>query len=351
MYDAIFVLGDEYSTFTEVIDAFKTTARCLSPSIPDVQSLRFSLGQHQDTAIALPQNKLLHRGYMYAGPSTASGTYFDALILQCQSLHQQKIGYRMTADHFFRHGSTQLISNGNFPMILIPFEDKVENASRFFGQYVPTFAAHMNMFPTVIRKEFEKFYDHCLKQLSTETPFVFDPKQILGLIKAPTTYHFTPKKGQVGRHSIFKELEITHPQASIKDLLPIFCSMIGLGRLSAPDLYFQYFTEPNIGTSQYLSPEYLRETTFDLDRLTYQEWNETTEKLRDKPITDAFCVLEHKHVAIETDTSVLYTMRKVPNSGFELRANITWNQEPQQSPEELIEAFEEKSNISWMRIV
>lgn len=349
MQDAIFIVGDDYATFQEAVDALKTTFALVSKQSPQVRSFRFSIAGDSPGAEFFPKAKLKQYGYMYAN-AIASVDFTSELIEQSQALNRSHIPYRMTSDHFFKHGTVQLLSDGKKSFISIPFEDKVENTSRFFGQYIPCFADHLKMPASTIKKEFERFYEHCAAHLMDEKPFSLEPKQMLGLIKPPTTFIFTPKKGQVGRHTIFKELEIFQPESSMKHLVPVFCSMIQLGRRQQAELYFQYFLSPDQNVEQTISKKHLRESTYDIDPLTYQEWMSGVKTLAETKITDVFCVLEHQDVTLEHSCSVLYTIRKIQNQGFELRANVIWKQATTQEPESLIAPFEERSDLSWTRI-
>ncbi|MCB0309150.1 MAG: hypothetical protein KDD48_07245 [Bdellovibrionales bacterium] len=350
--DVVFIVGEEASNFKELWENFTKTYAISGGESPLVQSFRFGFERSDANTVSLQKNlkKLAQEGWLFKG--SPDSEFKAQLLREIENLSAHKIPFRLTPDRFSQRRFVEIVCESKNPYISITFEDKVENTLRFMKCFVGAFSVALGTSTKKVLSQFEKFHDHCQEHLKTQTPFEFQLRAPWFRFTSPLpSYTMTPRMGRVGRHEIFEKLEIFSTDNEIKGLLELFIELSKIDRHEPPDLYLQYFLPPNSRYRSAISDAFLLEKTYDFEGLTMGDLEGFANTLALKPPSDLFAVLAQSDTKIDENPSVLYTLRKVLDRGFELRANLIWDMPPNKDPEIMIEPIEASTGLSWNRIV
>lgn len=351
--DAVFVIHDEIPTLQEFWQTFTKTRQLLGGT-PALESFRFA---HESPLNVSAQNWLLehpstHRGHLFsANPDDAFTTALSAAVAECTK-HDQN--FRLTLDRFPKQRDIELVLNHHQPTISLYFEDRVENTLRFMRRFKSALARYYKIKEDVVEAELEKFHTYCQSEVHSTQAYTMMFKKGLFAQALQPVLQLQPIWSTVGRHTIFEKLYITlKPTDSVKELVDLFVEFSRAGQANQATLYFQYFRAHVLPALQMKDFDpYKLETTYDFQSLLLTDVEALMGILIQETLSDFFMVATQDLVEnIAEKPSLIYTLRKIPERGFELRANLTWENTPQKEPEELIAPMEKASGFDWYRLV
>ncbi|HLG20164.1 MAG TPA: hypothetical protein VI895_10180, partial [Bdellovibrionota bacterium] len=189
-----------------------------------------------------------------------------------------------------------------------------------------------------------EFYRHCLAHLEQETPFAVSSAK----------FTWTPRRGKVGGHTLFSEMQIEHFDDNVSILSRLLAELNQIGRRQPVQLYLQFFSSPERPPKLTLSPDHLHEMTFQYENLSFPEIQHRIGRLDADAnyrgaIADAFLLLEQRKAEIGTSCAATYILRKTRTGGFEVRVTASWGGENIE-PDSAIMPLEQKSGFSLARI-
>lgn len=355
--DAVFVVDEDYDTFERAWKDFEKIVSIVNPkNVPMAESLRFTLKgpQGKKWAKISPFEPDQIGWHFSAAPQQA---FLKNLAQQGKTLQEQKIPYRITCDPMGRADALEVRGTPFDPIkFIIPFEDRVENASRFFGRFAKGLAQACEVSESRMLRLFESFYEHCQSYLKEERPFSAKVRGRLPMFgKKALELSWVPRHGFVGRHEILTHLEITHPFNDLVLLATMLVETGQVGRISKPHLSFQFFSPWNTQPPIHMPEENLLEMTFQYGQLSFSKTKKLVEEFYKTQgvgaaITDTFSVFDQKAPKIGEDCNATYTLRKTPNRGYEIRVNTIWESD-NVDPEKSVIPLEKACGLTWSRIV
>ncbi len=354
MMDAVFIIDQDYDTFPQAWTDLKRLFS-ISKEVPKVESLRVTLTA--DFARKWLEAKAFahERGWQFKGEPKEQ--FLFELSKQGNILSQASIPFRVTCERLSKAESYELRSMSSYPpFVSIPFEDKVQNARRFFPKFKTTFAKVLKTSENKMEDLLQAFYLHCEKYLQEEKPFPISIKNKFSWASQEgNEFIWIPKLGTVGRHEIFSSLHVLHGQNDLVELARLLGTLGEIGKTTPSELFFQFFSLSEKSFEMTMPDAYLFEMTFQYVPLLFTQAENTIHQLCSHPdvgqrITDTFSVFEQAVPALGKNGSAIYTLRKTSGRGYEIRINLIWEEESV-NPETLIAPLEQAMGLSWARIV
>lgn len=321
MQDTLYVFDENFKTFFEALEVACRIFELSQDAHVRAESFRYSIDQKgsKHFKLALPHT-LQTQGWHFFG-SAKDAFFTQQLQLQTQILKSESIPFTISSDQYGKADSI-LLKGASHESLHLPFEDRIENAQRFFNKFFAAFEKTFNLSKTQVQNQFENFYMHLQKHLEDEKEYLFEKKSFF--TKATPLVSLKPKKSQVGRHTLFHSLEIqTHPYS--QKIYDLFFECVCQHRPQTSKVFLQFFSTAT-PSKIFFSDEHFLEHTFLHTPLTLEEifaWKKhISTDLSPEQMVDAFCLFESLQPKGLNVSELLITLRKTNIGFFEVRLNF-----------------------------